>query len=178
MVAWSYTLSYCGIFLLGAGLARRYQVYAHAVDSLRPVSRGALFAGAMVLYLYPPPVWHRVAMGDFCVACGALVVLTFALRQQGWVATLLRQRPMQFLGTISYSLYLLHFPILAFLSSLASARYSFGWLLLPFIATSILAAMAMYRTVEMPSMALGRRVRNLSLPSFAGLPVGLSRNQQ
>ncbi len=178
MVAWSYTLSYSGIFLLGACLARRYHFYTRFIDRLDLVSKIPLFAVAALLYLYPLPGWHRISMGDFSTACGGLVLLTFALRHHGMAATVLRMRPMQFLGTISYSLYLLHFPILILMSSLSSSRFSFGWLLLPFLAASILAAVVMHRLVEIPSMALGRRVRDLRFPVLTGLTLGPRRNPQ
>lgn len=177
-MAWSYTLSFCGIFLLGAGLARHYDAYTRAIDRLHVSLRTALFFGAMLVYLYPVPPWHSINMGDFSIACGGLVLLTFALRQHGLVARLLRLQAMQFLGTISYSLYLLHFPILTLMSPLAAARFSFGWLLVPFLAASILAAVVMYHLVEMPSMRLGRRVRDLHFPARIDFAVGLRRTPQ
>ncbi len=176
--AWSLSLCYCGIFLMGAGLARRYRAFTGYVERLRPAKRACLFAAGMTLYLYTVPTWHRIATADFSIACGGLVILTYALRERGVLAALLRMRSMQFLGRISFSLYLLHFPILFMLSPLRSPRASFGWLFLPYLALSLLAAAAMYRWVEMPAMALGRRVHRLHLPVLPGLRLQPESNPQ
>ncbi len=80
----------------------------------------------------------------------------------------LATRPLAFLGEISYSVYLLHFPMMAAIAELAG-----GWLglslfsgtplsgfLLALATTSLTlpAAALVYRWIELPGMALGRKL--------------------
>jgi peptidoglycan/LPS O-acetylase OafA/YrhL len=99
-------------------------------------------------------------------AAAAIVYLVLSqVRGTAWLAW----RPLVFLGEISYSLYLLHLPILF------SIAYGVKWLLgEPFIAANgvvaaltvamptavvtVLAATATYRLVELPTQQLGRAV--------------------
>jgi len=100
-----------------------------------------------------------IANGDvqpFIVLGTALVILAVGLA--GRLRTWLELRPLQFLGRISYSLYLVHF-IGATLVKIGMSRLggSVGGALLLFAAAnvvSILAAWVMYRLVEAPSLRL------------------------
>ena len=99
-------------------------------------------------------------------AGGALVVVAtaaiiFAVGRAGRLATLLDVRPLQFLGRISYSLYLVHF-LGATVAKLGaritggSIPAAFGWFLLANVV-SIVAAYVMYRLVEAPSLRLTKQ---------------------
>ena len=79
----------------------------------------------------------------------------------------LRLRPMVFVGLISYSLYLWHWPILALMRYMTTAL-SPGMKLASFVAM-MLAAYASYRWVEVPFRQgrPSRVVRNHALASFA-----------
>ena len=97
--------------------------------------------------------------GAWVVVATAAVI--FAVGRAGRLATLLDVRPLQFLGRISYSLYLVHF--LGATAAKLGARVTgesvpaaFGWFLLA-NAVSIGAAYAMYRLVEAPSLRLTKQ---------------------
>ena len=79
-------------------------------------------------------------------AAVAVIVLTAAL-DDGLLSRALARGPIVFLGRISYSLYLWHVPILAFLG---------GW---AGVALSLVAATASYHVVEQPFRRLKRRTR-------------------
>ena len=83
-----------------------------------------------------------------------LVVLTWEP-----VAAALSQAPARFLGARSYSLYLVHLPVVtALTAAIGVDRY---WLLLPVcLVASLAAAEVFYRLVERPAHLLSRRVRN------------------
>ena len=157
MTAWAHTLKYCGIFLLGAALARRRAAAVALLDRLPRYGRAALLAGALLLYLYPVPGWRLLERGDLCCGAAAGVLLTFALRRNGTPARLLRLRPVHFLGRISYSLYLVHLPVLMALCAVLPQRIPFPWVFPLFLAVSLLAATLLHRLVEVPSIALSRQ---------------------
>jgi peptidoglycan/LPS O-acetylase OafA/YrhL len=101
------------------------------------------------------------------VAVATAVALYLALvfgRMGDWLAS----RPIQFLGGISYSLYLLHSSVgdrfIALTGLVAPAPLgpaSALVLLVASVALSVVCSWCLYRVVEKPSIALGRRV---SLP--------------
>ena len=68
-------------------------------------------------------------------------------------------RPLARLGTISYSLYLLHWPIAAFVSNIVRERVPALVGVFITLAVCIFAAWAMYRLVELPSLRWSRRIR-------------------
>ncbi len=165
MTAWSYTLQYCGIFLLGAALARRREAAVALLDRLPRYGRAALLGGALLLYLYPVPGWHLLERGDLCCAVGAGVLLTFFLRRCGTPARLLRLRPVHFLGKISYSLYLVHLPVFMALCALLPQRLPFPWVFPLFLVVSLVAATLLHRLVEVPSIALSRKAGKFVWPA-------------
>jgi peptidoglycan/LPS O-acetylase OafA/YrhL len=100
-------------------------------------------------------------------AClGTALLILVGLEQQPTVTRLLSTRLVVALGLVSYSLYLWHWPILAF------ARYHFDrplqWdELTILLALSLLAAAATYRYVEQPA----RRIAFVRVPRVVGAGV-------
>lgn len=166
MTAWSLTLGYCGIFLLGSALARRHQACAQLLDRLPRVGRATLGIAALVLYLYPGATWGALNLADFWIACAGLVLLAFCLRRQGLPARLLRMRPMQWIGKVSYSLYLVHLPVLLVLSTVCYGRVPLPAVMALYAVFSLLFAVALHHLVEVPCIALGRRIGRVSPASF------------
>lgn len=70
-------------------------------------------------------------------------------------------RPFASLGTMSYSLYIVHFPVLALLSAIWLAHHSMlprmPWLYLTGIVTSLAVAFVVYRAAERPFLSQARR---------------------
>lgn len=158
--AWSLTLSYCGTFLLGSALARRREYYSRALGKAQLTTKLGLLALGFALYLYPPSAIYGLDVSDFVTSCGGLILLTFCLQHGGRVTQWLRTAPMQFLGRISYSVYLVHAPVLLVLAYTLYG-HSPAVFLLPFLALSILLATGVYYTVERWSIALGRKVGSM-----------------
>jgi len=97
------------------------------------------------------------------LACGVSIVL---LGRAGLLATALDWPWLQYLGRISYSLYLIHFPVAHVVTNLA--ELALGSPLSPPVAamilgvallTSLLAAHGLYLLVEAPSVRLANRFR-------------------
>ncbi len=155
--AWSLTLSYCGTFLLGSALAQRREQYSRALGKAPLSTRLALLGAGLLLYLYPPSAMYGIDVSDFAISCGGLILLTFCLQHGSKTTEWLRTAPMQFLGRISYSVYLVHSPVLLVLAY-TFYRHSPATFLLPFLALTILLATCIYYSVEVPSIKLGRKV--------------------
>jgi peptidoglycan/LPS O-acetylase OafA/YrhL len=98
----------------------------------------------------------------FTAAATAAVIL--AAGRAGALGRWLNGRTWQFLGRLSYSLYLYHvvlaIPFLAFLWSHLPHTLTCAVLLVPCgVVLAIAFAWVMYTLIELPSMALSRRVR-------------------
>ncbi len=142
-VIWS-SLLYAGMFLLGTALAGQ-------VGRLRAVRPGwpalVMLAGAWaVLFL----VWREALE-----AVGA-AMLVAAVLMRGPPAALCETAAARFLGRISFSLYLVHVPVLmAVLAVLGTTPF---WrVVVVFVPVSLAVAWAFHRIIEIPSHALSRR---------------------
>ena len=106
----------------------------------------ALLAMAASFFLFDSSTQHPSLLT--VIPVGATMLLIYGLRPSDRLAGLLACRPMTFIGRRSYSLYLWHFPVLAFARIIAPAeaeRYALGLLAL----TALLSALS-YRYVEQP----------------------------
>jgi peptidoglycan/LPS O-acetylase OafA/YrhL len=109
------------------------------------------------------------ALGALCLVCAVL---------SGCGRALLESRPVQFLATISYSLYLLHFIVLCSLASflyqlLGPSKLNIALIFAVYIGVSVALAAAFARWVDQPSIGLSRRFsRWLFRPSPAPLTSG------
>lgn len=115
----------------------------------------------LVLLLYPA-ILERLTGWTYVMWFNPLVLLVMALAFFCVVFMapagnrLLESRVGDYLGKISYSLYLLHFPILLALGKFGMARGELGLLL--FLALTIAAAALSFRLVEAPARRAIRRL--------------------
>jgi len=151
-----------GEFLCGAALCR-----AVALAPNSPGLRGDLFgAAAFLLFL----AGASMAMGDFGLV--ALLALTIfgAATANGFLAGMLGSRPFVWLGEISYSIYMVHFPVLLVIRRFweragigdwnASARALAFLLTVAFVIA--LAAMLFYAVERPARMRLRDRMGKLA----------------
>ncbi len=94
------------------------------------------------------------------------------IRPSRWIRAPLNAGPIQWLGALSYPLYLIHWPCL-----ILTIRMLFlirpDWqpgpllacLLVTYLPLSLLAAWALHRWIELPGMALGRRILERRSPT-------------
>jgi peptidoglycan/LPS O-acetylase OafA/YrhL len=154
------TLHYTLMFGVGALIALHHDALGARYRALSGRGKAALFSAGLLSYVYGV-LPDRVGIGnptvnDWLTLPGAASVIVFALYSGRAIRVLLRPLP-QFLGRISFSLYLIH-PVVQ-LGLLYGLR---GVLPLPWVAAlafvlTFPAATLMYLWVERPSMALGRR---------------------
>ena len=98
---------------------------------------------------------------DYAIFVASAILIWLAL-QPGSMQRALRHPALRFLGTVSFSLYLVHVPVLAALHHGLHGR-------LPVLAiwgigvlTSLVAAWVFYRAVERPAHRLARRVERMA----------------
>jgi peptidoglycan/LPS O-acetylase OafA/YrhL len=155
-----HTGMFCYLFVGGATLA----LHINAIRQRLHVGSMAgvlLWAVALFLFSVSPE-----RFGSLLTGVGASLILVLSLNET-WVSRLLDAPPLVWLGRVSYSLYLIHLPIM-----LATAHLLYG-LVPPSISLPIgvLATMAlseiMYRCVEVPSISAGRSTARLLMRAFA-----------
>jgi len=163
------TVYYTAFFVIGASFAK----YRHAIlRTLTPLSsrtKGALLLCALALYNWTwlvPNFGHLpilqdldsiAPVGDFFIAVAALVWIAFAL-VPGRIQQGLERPTARWLGTISYSLYLIHPLVLLSLVYGLSAYLPLPVCVLLVPPVSVLAASLFHFAVESPSNWVGRRM--------------------
>lgn len=142
-----------GELLMGAWVASLGQrfVGTHTLRSLaRPIAWGFVLFSMFAPRLYQAP-WFPGMLGLlFCLAVGFIII---DLRSPSWIRRMLSTQPLIWLGRLSYSLYLWHWLLLAFV------RYFWGAspLSIPIIvgvsALTLLLSCLTYYGVEQPLRA-------------------------
>lgn len=125
--------------------------------SILVVAAAYLAIGASVMFL------HFEAWTLLPVVVSAFILGVAKARK---LETMLNGATLQFLGKISYSLYLIHGPVgercVSLIERLAGNSFGVGWAIIAFAsasAVSLAAATLLWRLVEVPTMRLSKRVR-------------------
>jgi peptidoglycan/LPS O-acetylase OafA/YrhL len=161
-------------FLCGVGL---YGMHAHWLSRIEIKSSFAdvvAIAAALVFLAY-------CALGELARLSDLLIVLICfpALIAGAIHGRLVRQvltlPPLVYLGTISYSIYLVHFPLqlgvhLASVAFLIQMPYHSAVFLVAFIVATIALASIAYRLIEVPGKQLLRKQRGPSLAEPLVMP--------
>lgn len=148
------------LFVAGILIAKHRHQLAEAWCRLRPAGRITVLALAMVLYTSHYLWWNpnptRAAADGLLTGAGCAILVVAAVADD-WLGRLLSMRAPQFLGRVSYSLYLTHAIVIV-----AAVRLLGGAVLPPFIAEGValvlvlpLAAL-LYAWIERPGMGAGR----------------------
>ena len=164
-------------FLLGAVL---YQVWAGALPRwIGPASVGGLALLVALQPLGPYPPRAITLVGNItAMMTGALLLLAM---RRGAMFRWLSWKPLIFAGTISYSLYLIHIPLIELFMAVqnrlrgnVSPAEAFSSLGL-FYVIAMFCAWVGYRLVELPAIRLAKRVRPSGgrIPTPAGLAGGI-----
>nr|WP_280920973.1 acyltransferase [Burkholderia sp. AcTa6-5] len=135
-------------FFLGALIAEHRNA-APVVAMTRPVVQIVAFTAAMSLMLFAN---HAYGSVYFAPAVFAMAIASMS-RDTGPVSRILRTRPAQYLGSLSYSLYLGHAVLLPILIAISRTwRTSIGHVVAGalFLAASIALARLLNRAIEIP----------------------------
>lgn len=147
-----------------------------------PIAHGHLFfVGVVSFYLREqfksatsqrPVIWIGCAVALFAVALTvefqgrseilalstAILIVFVTPARAGWVTRSLTVRPMLFLGTISYSIYLIHFLVLHILGDFTMLPASGVGKFLIVYGVTVAISTATYLLVEKPTNQAGRRM--------------------
>ena len=161
--AWELLLGGLGAMVWPPGrVTRGHRVWAVAT----PLALGGLAVGAV--FAAGPPGWIWDGGLVALAACGLVVVTGSVQHPDGVVARLLGIGPLRWLGRLSYSLYLWHWPVIVVLNGTTTGLSGAG-LLLCRLGAMLGAACGSYYGVERPL-----RRADWSLPWRRALvPVGI-----
>jgi peptidoglycan/LPS O-acetylase OafA/YrhL len=142
------------MFLLGIALAVYFAPAKRAARIIAPT----LIAGA-ALYGAPHYLSLGFPAGGYMSALGAALLIAGATSSPA-AKRGLSLAPMRFLGEVSYSFYLVHLPVLVFVTSwLLPATHSGPVCILLALVATLLVATAFRYGIEIPAMRRGQRVR-------------------
>jgi peptidoglycan/LPS O-acetylase OafA/YrhL len=167
---WAMTAHYLGMFIVGATLAihrARWQRWLAKHNRTKFV-----LAASLVLYFFSRSL-TSITTGvigqyifDWCVVAAAAGIVCTAVVSRRFTSVLAK-RPVVFLGTISYSLYLTHTVVLLTIIHLMPASGS-AWRAIVTAAVLVIPVAAVtYLAVERPSIMLGKFLTGRSAAASA-----------
>jgi peptidoglycan/LPS O-acetylase OafA/YrhL len=152
------------LFLVGIG---SYHFYAWFRERTPKPTDNFALAVAVVIGIAILTTWHSIALVIWALCFGSLFVegTNVFSRILAGVRRLLLLTPLQSLGKISYPLYLVHWPVIVLLLRLLlhlqpqlTKAMSVGQLTCIGLPLTLLIATLLHRFVELPGMALGKRL--------------------
>jgi peptidoglycan/LPS O-acetylase OafA/YrhL len=159
-------LTYLPIFAIGMVIAMspgRVQLVRDLLGAGRGRSAGWMVAGLLLAvsptYLGPDRSTTVAFVQHLASAVGVTMIVLSALTAPA-VIRFLERRPLQVAGSRSYSLYLVHEPILVSVAIAAHTDGYLPWLIIApaAIASAFLVAELFFRLVERPAIRLSRRL--------------------
>lgn len=156
---------YAGMFVVGAVLQTHLDEIAAWMRRLTQQQRFRFFIASLICFEF----WCAIPMQDLLkyYVVSYLRDWLVALGGAGLIISALFHPPFQRmlhapfvkrLGEISYSVYLIHYPIVFVLIRLFYGKFPFVFMLPVYLIAVYLASALLYRTVEVPAIALGRRL--------------------
>lgn len=160
------TLHYAAMFGLGILAARYIGALSVAYCRLHSFGHTVPVWGGLLLFSFGTSGTLGSArlgagfmhVGDWIVAAGCLLLIVASMNHSG-LSKLLSARLPQWLGTISYSLYLVHSLVLFTLLHLLYGRVLLIILLPVYLGTTIGVTCLFYLAVEKPATELSRSIR-------------------
>ena len=144
-------------FVLGSYLARYRVSLLGWVRGLGPAGRAVLLAAAVVLYGNAAIFGDR---GRLTCALGGVgsALLILLVIELPWMARMATVGPVRLLGTVSYSFYLLHLPILLAVSNLVYVwTHSVVACGVAALAVMLVVSRGVWAVAEIPAQEWGRR---------------------
>jgi peptidoglycan/LPS O-acetylase OafA/YrhL len=161
------TLRYIPFFIIGALIAKYREFFYSFYKRMPAIIKLSLFVTAILTYTYP---WwflnnfnlvHMSFINDLMVAIGCLIFIVICIYSKT-VKSILLLKPVQFIGKISYSLYLFHMIVLLSMVNGLYGKVPIVYILFGSFVISFIVASIMYYLVEIPSMRLGRNLTSRS----------------
>lgn len=161
------TIHYSAIFILGALIAKFRDEISKIFKKLSIKFKVIIFTIGILLFVYAHPSFvlnimindfnpfYRTVIDSWFTAVGAGVLMVFAMNSIK-LSVLLKNRWVNFIGKISYSLYLIHVPVLISCVHLLNDILPTWLIILLVILVTMLIASIMYYLIEKPAIKLGR----------------------
>jgi peptidoglycan/LPS O-acetylase OafA/YrhL len=167
------SLHYAAFFVLGILLARHTTGLGAWFSRRRKLMRTLALVAALVLFLFAGPqilqhfsrpshYWRNKPLSDWITALGAGGLILISMNSQACKRVLFWS-PIRFLGEVSYSLYLWHFIVMLYCVHLLYGKVHLAVILSMVFVLSLLVSWCSYRWIELPSIALGRRLGDIRL---------------
>jgi peptidoglycan/LPS O-acetylase OafA/YrhL len=156
-------------FVVGILLARYKDKLAQWASDLPKPAASMYLAGAVLFYFYGSWALQlasrvlfklrnpRILAFDGMVGLGATLIIVLSLGFLPFSRFLLSAIP-QFLGKVSYSMYLIHSTVLFALLHMLNGKTAPAVILLIYVSLVLVGSVVMYRFVEKPAMDFGRRI--------------------
>lgn len=159
----SATFHYAAMFLIGATLAKNQTEIVNWFCTQRRGVKIILFAVATFLYTIRWSAYgafesaRAIGAREYIAAVGIIIFIIVAL-SSNTAKRILHMRPVEFLGKISYSLYLVHMPILIWLLHTFHETIAMNGIALLVIVVSLLVASLSYYMIELPAIRFGKAI--------------------
>jgi len=170
---WHATVHYAALFIVGALLAKYREPLRDKIRSLGPKRTLTLSLVGLLLYVYARPSYiihmlfegfnpyYRMVMDTWLTAAGAAVFIMLGI-SSGAFSRFLRFRIINYIGRISYSLYLTHLAVLFSCIHLLHPVLPMWAICLIAAAGTFAASSLMYHLVEKPAIRLGKALTGQS----------------
>jgi len=146
-------------FAVGAWLAITRERVTQKIAAAPPWLHGLLFVFCLYCFLKAEGDNHTFmgSVVDYFRGLGSVGIIALALGNQRFQKALEHRIPI-WLGRVSYSLYLVHIPILYALNQTIGATWSVAQTALILFPLSLLAAEILARTIEFPFIHVGKKL--------------------
>ena len=153
------TIGYVWLFVAGTVIAAKLDRVRALMRDLAPAWSAILwFVGIGFLAFSESGVFASIQQTVFILATGfGAMIVTSLCTVENRVTSVLETAVPRWLGKVSYSLYLIHLPVLLAVFRLFATN-SFVQNAILSVALALVAAEIMHLTVEVPSMAAGRKM--------------------
>lgn len=169
---WFRMAHYAAIFLLGCVIARNLDSISAWYRGLDKTARAAFVLASSLLFVYGRQAERlglaRGRFEDWAVALGAAGLVVLSLNAVP-LRRFLRTTALQGLGTVSFSTYLVHVPILLALVHRLAGSTSWTAMFISYLTLTGVAALLFHKVVEKPATSAGRRLSERIASHESGL---------
>ena len=151
------TIGYGGCFVIGSLLARSHGLCSKLYLRLPRFTRLLLWVGILAVWSFVGIISSKpmlLGLYNMILTIASTCIIVIAMTEP-WVRTVLLHRIPQYLGRISYSVYLIHVTVLLSLVHALYGRYSLLALLPIYIALTFMLGAVFHTWVEEPCTQLG-----------------------
>ncbi|WP_282942335.1 acyltransferase [Paenibacillus sp. RC67] len=162
------TINYTAMFVIGALIAKYRLEIQKRFITLSKKFKVLLLLTGLLMYLYFHPSFaikmlifnnispfYRTVIDSWAVTFGAVIIIVFAMYSATFTR-ILKNKGINFLGKISYSLYLVHLIVLFTCIHLLHSTLPIWIIYIICVIVTLVISSLMYFTIEKPSMNLGR----------------------